>query len=144
MTVTWYDGTARPPQRIADLVGGQLPGQGSIIIGTEGAILFGHQSTPRLFPQEKFRDFQYPKLEPRHHYRDFIEAVRSGGKDTIANFEYAGPLTEAVLIGCLASLFPNETLEWDGAALAFKNKPEANAFVSRSYRDGWSIPGLDA
>lgn len=62
----------------------------------------------------------------------------------MANFGYAGLLTEAVLIGCLASFFPNEMLEWDGPALAFKNKSGANVLTDRHYREGWSIPGLEA
>lgn len=143
--ITWYDGKARPPQEVAALVGGKLPGQGSVIIGTEGAILFGHMSRPLLYPREKFTSFRYPKLEPRDHWLEFIDAIRAGGKaNASANFDYAGPLTEAVLLGCLASIFPNQPLEWDGATMKFKNFPEADKFVKRTYRKGWEIPGLSA
>src|SRR5690606_13153683 len=105
--IIWYDGSARPPQEIADLVGGELPGQGSVILGTRGTMLFGHGSRPLLFPTEKFSDFRFPRLEPRNHWREFVDACRGAGDKPSANFDYAGPLTEAVLLGCLASVFPN-------------------------------------
>ena len=38
-----------------------------------------------------------------------------------ANFDYSGPMTEAVLLGCLASVFPQQELKWDAAGLNFKN-----------------------
>jgi hypothetical protein len=49
-----------------------------------------------------------------------------------------------VLLGCLASIFPQQTLDWDGPALKFQNFPDANQFIGRSYRPGWEIPGLKA
>jgi hypothetical protein len=53
-------------------------------------------------------------------------------------------MTEAVLLGCLSSLFPQQALDWDGPNLQFKSYPDANTFISRSYRPGWEIPGLQA
>ena len=41
-----------------------------------------------------------------------------GGKEACsANFDYAGPLTESVIIGNIAARFPGETLEFDARAL---------------------------
>jgi len=85
---------------------------------------------------------QYPKLEPRNHYHEFVNCIREGKQKPSANFDYAGPLTEAVLLGCLASIFPNQSLKWDGPGLKFPDSPDANTFVGRSYRKGWEIPGL--
>ena len=70
-----------------------------------------------------------------------MNAVQGQGKPG-ANFDYAGPLTEAVLLGCLASIFPEQTLEWNAEKMMFSNSPEATKFVKRSYRKGWEIPGL--
>ena len=141
--VTWYDGPAsRPPKELADLVGGRIPDQGSIFVGTDGVMLFGHGSRPLLYPLEKFKGHSYPKLEPRDHWQEFVNCIRDGGKPS-ANFDYAGPLTEAVLLGCLASIFPNQELAWDAAALTFPKNPDANTFVGRaSWRKGFEIPGL--
>ena len=63
-------------------------------------------------------------------------------KKPTANFDYAGPLTEAVLLGCLASIFPNQTLEWNAEKMVFTNSEAATKFVKRSYRPGWEIAGL--
>jgi len=60
-----------------------------------------------------------------------------GDKKPSANFDYAAPLTEAVLLGCLASVFPNEELTWDSPGLKIPNNEAANALVKRQYRDGW-------
>ena len=65
------------------------------------------------------------------------------GKDkTQANFDYAGPLTEAVLLGSVASRFPKTTLEWNAKKLKFTNVKEANQYVRRDYRKGWEVKGL--
>ena len=139
--VTWTDGNALPPQEIADLAGGRLPREGSLYIGTEGVLLCGHMSRPIIYPLEKGIGYKFPELEPRDHYVEFLDCVRNGGKPS-ANFDYAGPLTEAVLLGCLSSIFPQQMLEWDAPALKFKNFAEANPFTGRTYRPGWEIPGL--
>lgn len=145
VSVTWYDGKRRPPQEILDLIEKdpdqptKVPGQGNIIIGTEGMLLHPHMSTPRLFPRAKFKDFRFPKLEPRDHYREFVDRCLDGKGQPSANFEYSGPLTEAVLLGCVASILPNKTLEWDTKALTFTNSDEANKYIKRQYRTGWEI-----
>lgn len=70
-----------------------------------------------------------------------VEAIRGNGQ-TSAGFDYAGPLTEAVLLGGVASRFPKQTLEWDGPGLKFTNVAEANELVRRTYRRGWEVAGL--
>ena len=70
----------------------------------------------------------------------FVEACRGEGA-TSTDFDYAGPLTEAILLGCVASHFPQTTLEWDAQRLRF-GLSEANAFVRREYRNGWAVKGL--
>ncbi len=140
--VTWYDGDARPPQEIQALLEGQpLPGQGSIFIGTKGVLLLAHIDWPKLFPTATFKDFQYEKIEGANHYKQFADAIL-GGAAPGANFDYSGPLTEAVLLGGVATFFPNTTLEWDAAAVKFRNLPEANAKVRRKYRAGWEVSAL--
>ena len=137
--VTWYDGNERPPKEIAALVGNKVPGQGSIIIGTDGVLLAPHMSTPGLYPKNKFEGYKYPKLQPRDHYMEYVESARgASGQKPSANFEdYSGPLTETVLLGCLATLFPGERLQWDARALQVTNNVRANVQVGREYREGW-------
>ncbi len=140
--VIWYDGDQRPPAEVQAMLETQkLPDQGSIFIGTAGVMVLPHVAKPVLLPGAQFKDFPRPQLEPINHWHSFVEAVRGNGK-TSANFAYAGPLTETVLLGGVASRFPRTTLEWEAKHLKFKNVKEANAFVRRSYRKGWEVKGL--
>jgi len=135
--VTWYDGDRRPPQSVAALLEGQeLPGQGSVFIGTKGVMLLPHVDRPSLFPKADFADYQMPEISGANHWEQFVNACLGHGA-TSANFDYAGPLTETVLLGSLATRFPKQTLEWNSAQLTFTNVKEANTFVGRSYRKGW-------
>jgi len=72
-----------------------------------------------------------------------VEACRGNGQTTTP-FSYSGPLTETVLLGCLATRFPKTTLEWDTQALQVTNKKEANPFIRRQYRKGWEVEGYEA
>jgi predicted dehydrogenase len=140
--VTWYDGDQLPPKEIQDTIEGKWPGQGSLYLGTDGVLLHPHMSTPTLHPREKFAGYSYPKLEPRNHWFDFVDCCLKRDQKPSANWDYSGPLTESVLLGCLCSVFPEKTLEFDGASLTFKNSPEATALVHRTYRNGWQIAGV--
>jgi hypothetical protein len=124
---------------VFDLVGGKLPDQGSVYIGTDGVMVAPHGSTPILFPKEKYADRRPNKLGPRNHYHEFLDCVTSGQQPS-ANFDYASPMTEAVLLGCLASAFPNEVLKFDAANLVFPDHAEATKLVKRHYRQGWEWP----
>jgi predicted dehydrogenase len=140
--ITWYDGDARPPEEIQALAGSRkLPGQGSLFIGTKGVMLLPHIGMPVLLPEEQFKDFPMPQLETVNHYHQFVEAVMGNGKTT-TSFDYSGPLTEAVLLGPLATRFPKTTLEWTSAKLKFGNSAEANQHVRTKYREGWKVKGL--
>jgi predicted dehydrogenase len=139
--VTWYDGDQRPPAEVVALVGGKIPDQGSVFLGTKGIMVLPHVSRPRLFPVEDFKDFKMPEVPGANHWHQFVDAILGTDK-TQANFDYAGPLTEAVLLGGVASRFPKTTLEWNAAKLKFANEKAANQYVRRKYRKGWSVSGL--
>lgn len=141
LKVVWYDGAKRPPEGIQGLVldesaGVKLPSCGSIFIGTAGTMLLPHASGKMRIVGGN--PTAAAPVEAVNHWHQFIDAVRGEGK-TSAHFGYAAPLTEAVLLGGVASRFPNEDLKWDSAALRF-DKTEANAFVKRTYRSGWETP----
>jgi hypothetical protein len=137
VTVVWYDGSQRPPAEVVAAAGGRLPGEGSIYLGTDGALLAPHGALPVLMPREKFKDHPLPDIEERNHWHDYIDACLKNDRNTIARFDLAGPLTEAVLLGCLACPFPGETLRWDAAKLEVTGHPAANQLVKRQYRKGW-------
>jgi hypothetical protein len=79
----------------------------------------------------------------------WVNACIAGyGKNEVSSpFEYAGPLTETILMGNLALRswniksgkgFPGrKKLLWDAADMKITNFDEANQFVKREYRKGW-------
>jgi len=140
--VSWYDGEASPPQEVLALIGETpRPGCGSIFIGAQGVMLLPHINRPQLFPAAQFEALPMPKVEDGNHYAQFVESVLGRGQ-TGANFNYAGPLTEAVLLGSVACRFPHATMEWDASRLRFKNLADANVYLRRTYRPGWAVKGL--
>jgi predicted dehydrogenase len=142
LAFTWYNGASRPPKEVTSLIGDRkLHDQGSIYIGTNGVMYSPYIAAPVLLPAEKFQDFKLPKFGSDNHYLQFVEACRGNGK-TSAPFDYSGPLTELVLLGCLATRFQNKTLEWDAEKMLVTNVKDANAFVRKQYRKGWEVEGL--
>jgi len=134
LRLTWYDGKSSPPAEvIALLEGTNPPDQGSIFIGTEGVMALPHVARPLLFPAEKFKDHEFKNVEGENHWAQFTEASQGKGK-TSADFDYAGPLTECILLGGIASRFPKVELAWNSPDLKF-DSAEANAYVRRDYRE---------
>jgi predicted dehydrogenase len=140
--VWWYDGGELPPEALREPVGSRFPDQGSLVIGTDGTIVLPHGPEPFVLPDAKMAALPQIDLPERDHYAEFIDVVLAGGRQKCsANFDYAGPLTESVIIGNVAAHFPGETLEFDARALAFPRKPEANQYLTRTYRSGWNPKG---
>ena len=93
-----------------------------------------------LLPEKDFRDFVRPKpFIPKSlgHYAEWIHACKTGAPTT-CNFEYAGWLTEANHLGNVAYR-TGKKLEWDPAKLYAPNAPEAEPFIHREYRKGWTL-----
>ena len=156
VSLTWYNGNARPPEEVLKAVGRRitpkgekfnpatdLDFQGSVLIGTDGVLYsqYDSGSVPVLYPTEKFKDFKLPDIKDDNHYLQYVEAVRGNGQ-TSAPFSYSGPLTEMVLLGCLATRFEKSDLKWDTKALKVTNVEEANQYVKRMPRKGWETEGL--
>ena len=140
--VTWYDGDRVPSGRGAGAAGVvEVSGAGIDFHREKGQMLLPHVASPILLPLRDFTGFVMPEAEKSNHYFELVEAVLGNG-ETSASFDYSGPLTESVLLGPLATRFPNTTLEWNGVRARFGNSAEANGFLRRRYRAGWSVAGL--
>jgi predicted dehydrogenase len=136
LPVSWYDGESKPPADvIALLEKDELPRNGSIFIGTDGTLLLPHIGQAQLYPDSKFASYKYSMVPEQNHWHSFVNACLGEGT-TFAHFGYAGPLTEAVLMGDVASRFPQTTLGWSAHKLKF-DTAAANHFVRRAYRKGW-------
>jgi predicted dehydrogenase len=144
VTLYWYDGGLMPP-RPQGVPEDQLIGErdnGSYFVGDKGIVTTGtYGNKTRLLPDEKMADFKAPSpsiARVPDHYRDFIQACK-GGQAPCSNFDYAGPFTEWVLLGTIAQRLDGK-LEWDAEKMQFKNRPDANKYVTREYRKGWELP----
>ena len=139
----WYDGGMVParPEELED--GRELDREdGVIFVGDKGKILvegWGGK-TPMLIPQSKMESYQQPpKTLPRSigHHKEWIEACKGRGT-TRSNFDFAGPLTEALLLGTI-SVRTGKRLEWDSETMQITNVPEANDLLHYKYRQGWTL-----
>ena len=119
-----------------------LPEVGSLVIGSEGAMLMAHGTAPRLVSDRRLAKYPKPVLPPHpSHYHHYIDACL-GGKKTESDFTQTGPMTEAIMLGNLAVRVPDTLLQWDAAAMKVTNVETANQYIGRTYREGWNIPGL--
>lgn len=143
VTLTWYDGL-RPPWPLGLEPEGRLgdPEGGALFKGSEGMItcnVYGNE--PRLLPGSRMKSFTPPEPSiPRvtcSHEMDWVNAIKSGTKAG-ADFSYSGPLTEVCQLGNIAKRM-NARIEWDPAKMEFPNMPDANPYVSRTYREGWTL-----
>lgn len=161
--ISWYDGgllPKRPDELLPEEPFGNWDG-GVLFIGTKGKILADcYGAKPRLLPTTKMQEKLPPetiKRVPEGHYVQWVNACIDGyGKGvTSSPFEFAGPFTESILIGNLAirsfmiknpklkgwddKYLGRKRLLWDAKNMKITNFDEANQFVKREYRDGWSL-----
>jgi len=141
--LNWYDGgilPARPdaiePDRELD------PEDGIIFVGDKGTMLvegWGGEK-PRLLPESRHKQFTPPpKTLPRSigHHAEWVQACKKG-TPTASSFAFAGPLTEAVLLGSLAIRMEGRTLTWDPVAMKIQAVPRPRSTFTTS------IGGVDA
>jgi hypothetical protein len=68
---------------------------------------------------------------------NWVNAIR--GRDEISSpFSYAAHLTEIMLLG-VVSLRAKAKLHYDAAAMKVTNNDSANEFLTRVYREGYSL-----
>lgn len=142
ITMKWWDGGRKPTvdgSHVPD--NDQLPSQGVLLVGTEGSLVCAHGKQPQLYPLDKFESIKLPSQEKLDHYGVWTDGIRTG-KAPNSSFAYAGPLTETVLLGVIASRVPGDELQWDAEQLRFTNSSLANRYVREDYRRGWEVPGL--
>jgi hypothetical protein len=143
---TWYDGGLMPP-RPEELEPGRRMGDsggGVIFIGDKGKLMCStYGRNPRLIPETKMQEYERPeKTIPRSPgiHEEWVESCKSGKKST-TDFSYASALTETMLLGNIATFLKDRRtiLEWDYEKMEFTNFPEANQYIHKEYRKGWSL-----
>ncbi len=139
-SLTWYDG-GKLPQKPAEMEADNLPDNGSLLIGDKGKIFSGtYGENPRLLPESTMADYHWPaptipRVPNNNPYQDFIRACK-GGPPACSNFDVSGPFAETVLLGNLA-LRLGQKFDWDAQNMRAKNRPEADAFIHSTCREGW-------
>lgn len=146
LSLRWTDGSgpSRPDAARAHLPDGvKLPGAGSFMVGERGVMVLPHWGMPRFYADGKPMDIPINSAGSTNHFHEWIDACRGQGS-TSTPLSYAGPVTEAVLLGVVAADLPGQTLAWNSAQLTFDN-PSANAKIARTYHPKRSIttwPGI--
>jgi len=137
VTLTWYQGEDKP--KIWTEGGIPKWGNGILFIGSKGMILADYQKH-KLLPEKEYAGFKAPEpFIPNSigHWAEWVHACKTGAP-TMSNFEYAGWLTEANHLGNVAYRV-GKKLEWDADKLRATNAPEAEPFIHREPRSGWSL-----
>ncbi len=112
-------------------------GKSLLFVGSKG-MLIAEYGKFKLYPGEKFADVKRPKLpKGLPHAQEWVKACKTGSP-TGCHFGYSGPLTETVLLGTVAHRV-GKKLQWDPVNLKATNCPEADRFIRREYRKGWTI-----
>jgi predicted dehydrogenase len=169
--LNWTDGGLRPfhPELIpADHpIGDENSANGVMMIGEKGIMTCGtygrntkiYLNTGEIItPKESVEPESTIALPENGHHSHWVEACKSGygskkHKALTSSFDFAGPLTESILMGNLAIRSYNyrekvgnrheypgrKKLLWDGANMKITNFEPANQFVKRTYRAGWKM-----
>jgi len=145
----WYDGGLLP-ERPAELEEGREldPEDGILFIGDKGKMLVTGWggAHPHLLPASLDREYKRPpKTLPRVvgsdqekcHRLEWVQACKTGSP-TRSNFGFAGPLTEAVLLGTVCIRNGGDKLVWDSGNLK-TNDPDANKYLDYEHREGWRL-----
>ncbi len=140
--MTWYDGAKLPPAP-PELEGRQLGDNGILFVGDKGKLLGpSHAGAPRLIPESRQKEYgKPPKTLPRSpgHYEEWIAACKAGKpQDAKSGFWYAGPFTEALLVGNLAVRL-QKRVEWNATTMRSPNCPEADNYITKFYRAGFNL-----
>lgn len=157
--LTWYDGGRVPPSSVSPHLPKDLdiasinPDGGSIIVGTDATVIvpcdtFGRGENekapkfdftdgfPKVFPNSRLDGYERPQFEPYNHWHVWVDAAMGKGT-TVANFDLAAPLTEAVLLGVIGGRVPGQRLVYDPVGMRFMNSEAATALVRPNYRAGF-------
>lgn len=117
-------------------------GLGVLFVGEKG-MLAADYGRRVLLPAEKYADFQPPAAtlpDSIGHHREWVEACSSGGR-TSCSFDYAGRLTETVLLG-IAAYRSQSPIFWDPATMRIEGNDSAQSLLTKSYRPGFEVVGL--
>ncbi|HXI69839.1 MAG TPA: Gfo/Idh/MocA family oxidoreductase [Verrucomicrobiae bacterium] len=143
--VSWYQGGAMPnsPKDYIDL---NKIGHGAMFKGTKGFVVADFTSRI-ILPFGDDSDLTYYKPRPKnevlpplgHFQKEWFDACK-GNLKTSCDFGYSSHMIEQMLLG-LVAYRAGQKIEYDGATGRVTNSDAANAYLSRPYREGWTLNG---
>jgi len=112
---------------------------GSLIVGDKGT-LYAQNDYAAMY--KLMGNVNEPKVETKPspgHFEEWVRAIKTK-EPAMSNFpDYAGPLTETILLGNLAVWADGKKIEWDAKRLRAKNAPEVAHIIRPSYRAGYAL-----
>lgn len=141
---TWYDGGMMPMLPDDLEAARSLQPNGTYIVGSKATALADtYYASVRIIPETKMQALAPtlpPKTIPRVEGGHFLEWVRAckGGVPAGSNFEYSSQLAETVLLSNVA-VRARRPIDWDAANMRITNHPEANQYVSETFRPGFGV-----
>ena len=135
---------ARPAFLPDDITLPRGDGGGGVFIGSKGILTYEtYGNNPKVWPESlKERAEKAPKVTPRiaeaTHEANWAAAAK-GKAPASSPFDYAARLTEVMLLGIVAlRAGQGKRIMYDGANMKVTNVPEANQWLTREYREGWT------
>lgn len=104
---------------------------GSVMVGEKASVMAGsHSQGARIIPEKVMQTLprpekKAPRCKGKNHFQNFTLACK--GEDTaLSSFDYAGPLSEIIVLGDVALLNPGRKLLWDSEKMRITNDEEAD------------------
>ncbi len=117
-----------------------------LMVGSKGLMrTSGHGSSHmELMPAAQYKEVANPPESlPRPLGAPgpggWIDAIKGGTKPMCNFIDFSGRFTEWYLLGNLASLFPDQTLQYDPIAGKVINNDQADQAARPAYRKGWTL-----
>ena len=144
MRLNWYDGGLYPPRPSVLPDDVRLKSNGVIFVGERGILMNDtYGQNPRLYPTSLMAEAALvPKTYARIPWSHEVNWAKAclGQATASSPFEYSARLTETMLLGIVAlRTGQGRKLLYDGSRMMVTNIPEANEFLKREYRAGWSV-----
>jgi GFO/IDH/MocA oxidoreductase family protein len=130
--------------------GQQSSGYNLIFVGSKGYLgTSGRGEGVGLLPGARWAEYKLPNAYLQRspgastgdngsaHARDWVRACK-GGAPACSNFSIAGPYTEWLVMGAVATHYEGKLL-WDNARGEITNNRDANKWVKPTFRKGWEI-----
>jgi predicted dehydrogenase len=115
----------------------------TMVVCEEGVLLLQSEGKITIWRKGKdvTKDEEMPKVEPHHHWRDWVDNCLGAKKHLWTPFTIGVRITEPALLAVKATRYPGTELAWDAANYKFTNHDKANAeILKREYREGFAPP----